>query len=597
MANQYDISIILKVLDKATGPLRKIGRSIGNVSRPLRTMTTSFKTAGTGVDRLSARLRMLDSRMAKTGRSIERSGFTKMGKRLSAVGRDIALKVTLPIALMGGAAIKMAMNSQSAFTGVRKTVDATEVQYAALKKEILDLALKVPVATNKLFALAETAGQLDVKRKNIPLFVKTMADLGAAAPILDMQLAATQIAQFANVTKMSQQDFDNFASALVYLGNNTATTEDRILNMTQRLAGAGSIIGLAQPEILGLAAGLAQLGIKAESGGTAFSQIMRKIDKEIGTGSQKMLGFATVAGMPVKVFEEQWKTDAVGALIKVTEGLGRLDKEGKNVNIILDKLGLDGMRIADALLRAAGSGDMFRQTIEKSSKAYKENIALTEEAAKRNKDVASQLIMFSNRVKQLAVSFGNILLPVLIGIINFLKPIVDWFTKLNPAIKAVIMVVGFLAAALGPLLMVFGFLASAIGSLTAIGGLGTLLGLMVSFAAPALAFAAAFTAVAMAIKAVYDNWQFLKQEAKYLKEFLGSGFKSAGENMSGGLGMGGFGPDTGESVNTINTQKSETEVKIRVAAEQGSSAVVEKVKSKGATKAMIATEAYLGGYP
>jgi len=65
---------------------------------------------------------------------------------------------------------------------------------------------------------------------------------------------------------MSQDDFDRLGSSVIELGNNFATTESEISDMALRLAGAGTTVGLTEPDILGLATALSSLGIEAESG-------------------------------------------------------------------------------------------------------------------------------------------------------------------------------------------------------------------------------------------------------------------------------------------------------------------------------------------
>ncbi|GAG90309.1 unnamed protein product, partial [marine sediment metagenome] len=66
--------------------------------------------------------------------------------------------MTLPVAILGGVAAKAAIDFESAFTGVRKTVTATEKEFDILKKGLMDLALVIPVSTTELFGVAEAAG-------------------------------------------------------------------------------------------------------------------------------------------------------------------------------------------------------------------------------------------------------------------------------------------------------------------------------------------------------------------------------------------------------------------------------------------------------
>jgi hypothetical protein len=100
------------------------------------------------------------------------------------------------------------------------------------------MSLVVPVAATEIAKVAEAAGQLGIEKENILAFTRTMVDLGVATNLTSEE-AATMLAQFANVTGVSQKEFSNLGSTIVALGNNFATTERDIVEMAQRLAARG----------------------------------------------------------------------------------------------------------------------------------------------------------------------------------------------------------------------------------------------------------------------------------------------------------------------------------------------------------------------
>ncbi len=415
---QFDLSVIFRVIDKATRPVRKIGISLKKLGIPIKRLIKSFR---------------------KLGKSIQ-----KVGDRMVRIGKAMILRVAAPLFLLGFLMSRTSRIFETAFTGIRKTVDATEPQFKKLKVQLMALARELGIATEEIFGLAEAAGQLDIQTENIAKFSEIMAKLGIAAPILEMEQAAVQIAQFANVTRMSQKDFDRFASTLVFLGNTSATFEDKILNMTERIGSAAAGAGIAHAEILGLATALAQLAIKPEAGGSALSKIIIEITAAVAKGNKELGGIAAVAGFKgkIKEFKKLWKEDAVGALILFVEGLENLPKVGLDAVVVLDDLGMGALRVGDLLRRVSGNSKLFNETIKAGTNAWKENIALNEEVSKRMKDVQKQLDIVKENARQTSAAFGDELNVVLLKVLKRLDPFITKLRELDVEMKQLILIIG-----------------------------------------------------------------------------------------------------------------------------------------------------------
>lgn len=504
MALSFSVFNKFKAIDGVTAPVRKMTKNVGRFG-----------------DKAVEAFRRADK------------ASSKFGKKLSGIGKGMSKKMTLPITILGGVATKTAIDFETAWTGVIKTVNATDEELDILKKGLLDMTLKIPLTAEEIFGIAEAAGQLGIQQKDILGFTRVMADLGATTNITAAE-AAMSLAKFANITDMAGKDIERLGSTIVGLGNNTATTEADIVEMGMRLAGAGKTIGLTQAQIMSLAASLSSVGLEAEAGGSAISMVMKKISKEIGSGSQKMDAFALIAGKSTAKFEKAWKEDAGLAIIDIIEGLGKLQKQGKNVNVILDGLGFSGIRISDALLRASGAGDKFRKIMGLGNKLWAENNALAKEAALRYDTAASKLIIAWNRAKQLAAAFGAILVPTILAVVKFLEPMVDWLTQLGPITKTVIIVIAALAAAIGPLLIAIGLIASGITAIIAIGT-----PIIATIAAITFAIAGIGSAIVMVIK----HWDGLKSAffdgLSWISEFFINTFSNIGEfagNILSGIG-------------------------------------------------------------
>lgn len=401
--------------------------------------------------RIKGDAKQFEAELSNVERSLRRSAA-----KLSSIGANLTRNVTLPIVGIGVGAGAAAMSFESAFTGVIKTVDATEAQIARLRKEILAMGREVPATHAAIAGVAQAAGQLGIQVPNIMSFTRTMIDMGSATNLAADE-AATQMARFANIMQMPQTEFQRLGSSVVALGNNLATTEAEIVALGLRLAGAGRIVGMSESQIMGLAGALSQVGVEAEMGGTAVSRVLQRMANAVATGGEKLDAFAKTAGMSAGQFAAAFREDATSALIAFIDGLAKLKDAGGNVFAALGEADADAARIADVLLRAAGSGDKFRAAIELSNKAWIENNALTKEAERRYGTSESKLRRSINAILEVAIALGDSLLPVLTAVLDASRPLLKGiegmargFAGLPGPVQTVILSLVGLVAAVGP---------------------------------------------------------------------------------------------------------------------------------------------------
>ena len=421
-------------------------------------------------------------KMENFGKNLVKSGdnIQKFGKKVSDFGGILTKGVTAPLIASAGFAVKAAVDYESAFAGVKKTVDGTPQQFDKLSASIREMAKEMPSSAVEIANVAEAAGQLGVPIGAIKDFSKTMINLGVSTN-LSSEEAASSIAKIGNIMQVSGKDLGtwsaHFGSAVVDLGNHFATTERDIVEMTNRLAAGGKLAGLTTPDILGLATAMSSVGIEAEAGGTAMTQTLTGIGKAVsgvGKGAKEKLEvIAQTAGMTAEQFSTAWKQKPAEALQQFIKGLQRAHDEGKNMDGILDELGMTGIRQGNMLKSLASASDKMGEAVSRSNSAWKENNALTNEASKRYETTESQLKIFKNQITDLAIEFGGPLLKAMNSGLQAAKP---WVQKLADMAKAFsemsesqqqnIIKWGLLAAGAGPALSILGKGIGVIGGIT-----------------------------------------------------------------------------------------------------------------------------------
>lgn len=410
--------------------------------------TTSFN------DGIKGALSQLDV-FKREGATVQ-DKLSGLGSAFTSAGKTLTKNVTTPLVGFGTIATKAAVDFESAFTGVRKTVDATEEEFDALSKGIKEMSGVMPQSASEIAGVMEVAGQLGVRGTDSLLqFTKTMVMLGDATN-LSSEDAATSIARVMNIMGTSSEDVSRFGATIVDLGNNFATTESEIVAMTNRLAAGGKLAGLTEAELMALATAMSSVGIEAEAGGTAMTQTFNEIEKAVANGGESLNEFARVSGMTSQEFATAWKTAPITALQSFITGLGKLDERGESAVLVLDNLGLTGIRQSNMLKSLGLASDLLADSIDTANKAWEENTALVNEAETRYGTTESKLAMLRNSAQNLAASFGELLTPMLDSLNQMLQKAIGWLSSLTDEQKQILVDVLSMVATLGPLLLILG---------------------------------------------------------------------------------------------------------------------------------------------
>lgn len=293
------------------------------------------------------KMRELDASVSALEKSIEtksiasQSSFTKIGSSLQGVGSamqqvgaGLTTYVSIPLALLVGQAAKFTADFELAFTNVRKVMDATaeEIQqygseenfFVALKNQIRELSMELPLTHQELSAIMETAGRLGIRgQEALGAFTEASAKLSITTGIASEELSML-LGRLVNIMGIDvETEIMKVADTITHLGNNTATTEKALLNFATRMGGAGKLIGLTTPQVLGIAAAADSVGIKAERGGTAMTKIFMAIQSEISKASVTTDEFNQhVRDTAVAVAEAQKKVNDAQVALNTYEASG-----------------------------------------------------------------------------------------------------------------------------------------------------------------------------------------------------------------------------------------------------------------------------------
>lgn len=338
------------------------------------------------------------------------SGFTEITKGI--LSADVIKQAITAVVNGIKGTVDAAVEFQDALAGVGKTVDVSDVGLKNIGYQLMNLSEQIPMSATELASLAETAGQLGIASGDIIDFTEVVAAMGVSTNMA-AEDAATAMAQIAVVFGTTADEYENMGSTIVALGNNYATTESDITDMTQRMAGMAAVVGMSEADTFGLAAAVSSLGIESQAGGSSIQKLLNTVEMAVAGGDVEE--FAELCGMTASEFKTMWNSDPTEVILQMIEGLGNVEAAGGSASSVLSSLGLTQSNVTRTLLGLANAGDYTRTAVEQANAAWDENIALTTEAEKRYTTWASRKQIADNKIANAEVSLGEMFAETVIS--------------------------------------------------------------------------------------------------------------------------------------------------------------------------------------
>ena len=387
------------------------------------------------------------------------------------LGKAMTIGVTLPIIVQAAAAIKAFTTFDLELVKVAKTTNATKAQLDYLGTSFMELSQATGMSRSSIAGVAEAAGQLGVAVGDIKEFTEVITDLSVASNV-EAEEGAVSLARIAKITNLASTEYRRLGSTIVEVGNNMATFEDRILDASTRMAGTANAAGISQKGLIALAGAVTSVRDRVESGATALSLTISKLNSAVLSGGEDLKLIAKIAGVSMEQFKTAFRENATEAIYTFVVGIDRLVKKKTDVVSMLSDLGLSGDRTKQTLLALAGANGELRKAIDLANKAWSENTSLTEKANMFYVSFSQRIKALGQTVRNTFALFGEAFADQLSDIITVLQKLLIGIQKLivqfaeaPKFIKSFVLSFSLIMAAVGPVLVIYGTLKIALISL------------------------------------------------------------------------------------------------------------------------------------
>lgn len=361
-------------IDKQSKRFQEAERQVREYEERLTFATKSLERLGNAQEyrNATAQHAALSSAVTKLADDMQDAGNKSaiMRGSMQQLGWAMYSTLTPAMTMFGYSAINSAETVDAAYRNMRKTVQGTEEQFEALKQGAIDFSRTHVTSADQILEIQAMGGQLGIATENLAAFAETVSNIEIATN-LDAETAAQQLGQLQGMLNdMTENDFDNFGDALVRLGNNNATLEDKIMNVMLRIASMGTITGFTTTELLAWSTAVAATGQGAEAAGTAISKTFSDIEAAVGAGGAELKAFADIAQMSSEQFADAWSNDPSSAMYAFINGLKTIEANGGSADAALEGLGITSVRQKQSLLGLMQTIDGLNDNLQMSNDAW-----------------------------------------------------------------------------------------------------------------------------------------------------------------------------------------------------------------------------------
>jgi TP901 family phage tail tape measure protein len=395
-------------------------------------------------------------------------GKTKnLYRNLSNIGNALTMNVTVPLTIMGGAAVKAFSDFDLELRKISKTVEASDEFIRDLGGSFIELSQDIGVSRTSLSETAVAAGQLGVAAKNLEIYTKVATDM-ATVSTLTGEEALTGLQRITKLTGTAERDFKKVGDTIVEVGINLVTNEERIIDAATRLAATGRTVGLTAKQVIALSGAVTSVRDRVESGVTALDRVLSTMISATKEGGERLELFAHVANMTGQQFKKTFEDDAMSAIKQFIKGARDFEQRGGDIGAILKGLKISGVRTVQTVRSLASGYEILEDAIRLANKGWEENSALTRRAEKVYGSVTHQMKSLWETIKNTTALLGEAFQDSIKNMITILKrflviiqELVKQFAKLPPFVKSTIATFLTLVAVAGPLIAAAGLIGKA----------------------------------------------------------------------------------------------------------------------------------------
>ena len=400
-------------------------------------------------------LKRLQEQAATTSVTLEKIAaagdkFEKAGDSITNAGKQISV-ASAAVTGLGVAAVKTAADFDSAMANVAAISGATGDDLQALRDKAREMGEKTKFSASEAADAMSYMAMAGWKTGDMLSGIEGIMNLAAASGE-DLATTSDIVTDALTAFGLTAEDSAHFADILAAASSNANTNVSMMGETFKYCAPVAGALGYSAEDVAEAIGLMGNAGIKSTKAGTALRTMMTKLQGELKL-SGEALGEVTIQTANADGSMRELSdilADCRTAFSKMSESEAAAAAE-----TLVGKNAMSGFL---ALMNSAtGDIDKLRNAIENCDGSAEDMAAIMQD------NLNGQLTILKSQLEELAISFGEMLMPVIRKVVTAVQGFVDKLNNMDEAQRKTIITIGLVIAALGPFLVILGTVISTVG--------------------------------------------------------------------------------------------------------------------------------------
>lgn len=428
----------------------RVGSAITDLTRRQKTLSQSIQTfgrQGKDVDGMRQRYAVLGGQIDRLKASYDRLNRVEAARERNMAKREgykAGIMGTIAVGATVAVPLKQAMDFEDTLSDIRKVANFdTPDGLLKMGQAIQDMSTRLPMAANDIGKIVAAGAQSGIATNELTKFAESAVKMGVAFDI-SADEAGQSMAEMRSAFGMSQDQVNILADKINLLGNNTAASAKDILDITQRIGPLGSVAGAASGSIAAMGATLRGMGVANEIAATGIKNMLLTLSSGKSATKAQQAVFKQL-GLTSTEVAKSMQLNADETIRVILAKISKLPKHMQSASLAQ----LFGKESIGAIAPMLTQLDQYQKNLAMVNDKAQYFGSTQKEFEAATAKTSAQLQIFNNRVSNLGVTIGSVLLPAFNGILTTVGPVIGKIAALAreyPSVtKAVVMGAGALA--------------------------------------------------------------------------------------------------------------------------------------------------------